>query len=216
MNNQHIANFLHERRDKAVEAFQAAPSVHPRFQETFSALLSFDFAAYRQQLHDEILQNVALWQNANTTEAKPLDALLFEFNSIYEWAVEARAYGIVDWQKPEPRASGFDMGYDYGFQGDFEAVPGISLSFLQPLEDLLAPETIHELAEPEQDMEEISGFQPLADAYLFSGLVVVHETLVALNQRSIFAKIGLKPDGLFLLGGHDTGLVYPILSTSAD
>jgi hypothetical protein len=216
MNNQHIANFLRQRRDEAVKAFQAAPNVHPRFQETFATIVSFDFAAYRQQLHDEILQNVVCWQGDNTTEVKPLDAVLFEFNSIYEWAVEARAYGIIDWQKPGFQVSDFDMGYSYDFRSDFEAVLGISLSFLQPLEDLLNPETIHELAEPEQDMEEIPGFQPLADAFLFSGLVVVHETLVELNQRSVFTKVGLEPDGLFLLGGHDTGLVYPILSTSAD
>ncbi|MBJ6142196.1 hypothetical protein [Hymenobacter sp. BT559] len=216
MNNQHIANFLRQRRDEAVKAFQAAPNVHPRFQEAFASLLGFDFVAYRQQLHDEILQNVVLWQGDTNTEAKPLDAVLFEFNSIYEWAVEARAYGIVDWQKPEPQVSGFDMGYNLDFRSDFEAIPGLSLSFLQPLEDLLNPETIDELAEPEQDMEEVLGFQPLADAFLFSGLIVVHETLVELNRHSAFAKIGLELNGLFLLGGHDTGLVYPILSTSAN
>ncbi|MGI4862773.1 MAG: hypothetical protein ACRYFZ_02550 [Janthinobacterium lividum] len=216
MDNQRIAIFLTERRDKAVKAFQTVPNVHPRFQEAFVVLMGFDFAAYRQQLHNEVLQNVALWQKDNTAEAKPLDALLFEFNSIYEYAVEARAYGIIDWQEPEPQVSGFDMGYDFDFQAGIEAVPGISLSFLQPLEELLNPETIDELAEPGQDMEGIAGFQSLADAYLFSGLVVVHAVLAELNQRAAFAEIGLKPTGLFLLGGHDTGLVYPILSKSAD
>jgi hypothetical protein len=158
------------------------------------------------------LQNAVFWQEDNRNEINPLDAILFEFNSIYEQAVEAPAYGIVNWQEPELKVSGFDMGYNLDFREGFEAVPGISLSFLQPLEDLLNPETIDELAEPEQDMEEISGFQSLSNAYLLSGLVVVHEALAELNQRSIFAKAGLKPNGLFLLGGHDTGLVYPILS----
>jgi hypothetical protein len=216
MTNQHIASFLRQRRDEAVRDFLATPSVHPRFRETFASLLGFDFVAYRQQIHDEILQNVALWQRDTTTEAKPLDAVLFEFNGIYEWAVEAQAYGIVDWQKPELRVSGFDMGYDLDFRSDFEAVPGISLSFLQPLEDLLNPETIDELAAPKQDMEEVPGFQSLADAFLCSGLVVVHEALVELNRQAVFAGVDLAPGGLFLLGGHDTGLVYPILSISAN
>ncbi len=216
MNNQAIAEFLSEQRDKAIRDFQTISNAHPRFQETFVILVNFDFVAYHQQLHSEILQNLIFWQSEGTAEAKPLDAILFEFNSIYEHAVEARAYGIIDWQEPELRVAGFDMGYNYSFQDGFEAVPGTSLSFLQPVEDLLSPETIDEFVEPEQDMEEIPGFQLLVNAFLFSGLVVVHNVLVELDQLSAFAKIELKPKGLFLLGGHDTGLVYPIFSKSAD
>lgn len=216
MNNQNIAEFLSEQRDRAIGDFQTTPNAHPRFQETFAVLAGFDFVAYHQQLRSEILQNVVFWQKGGAVEANPLDAVLFEFNSIYECAVEARAYGIIDWQEPEMQVTGFEMGYNYSFLDEFEAVPGISLSFLQPIEDLLSPETIDGFIEPGQDMEEVPGFRSLVNAFLFSGLVAVHNVLAELDQRSTFAQLELKSKGLFLLGGHDTGLVYPILSKSAD
>ena len=215
MTNKEIFSFLCEQRDKAIEAFQTTADVHPRFQEALATLVAFDFAVYRQQLRQEIIQHVAFWRANNPGAAELVDAVLFEFNSIYEGATEAAAYGIVDWQKPAFEAGGFDMGFDYNFRKGFEAVPGITLSFLQPLEDLLNPATIDELAEPEQEMEEVAGFQSLANAYLFSGLLPIHQVLVDLNQQAIFAEVTLKPDGLFLLGGHDTGVVYPLLTIAA-
>lgn len=213
MSNQQIAGYLQEQRDNALKSFQAVSDLHPHFQTCFATLMNFDFITYRQQLRDEILRNVTHWQaQEESGEAvKLLDALLFEFNSIYEWSVDANAYGVVDWQDASVQIEGFDMGFHYDFRKKFEAVPGISLSFLQPLEDLLHPDVIIEIAEPEQNMEDILGFQHLADSYLFSGLVPVHEVLIELSQQNIFAAVGLKPAAQFLLGGHDTGMVYPLL-----
>ncbi|AHJ98451.1 hypothetical protein [Hymenobacter swuensis] len=217
MDNQQIAHYLQQQRDTALTSFQAVTTMHPRIRACFATLQAFDFAAYRQQLHGEILRNLAQWQIlAKPEEAlQPLDALLFEFNSIYEYAEQADAYGIVDWQDAAPHIEGFDMGYKHDFRKGFEAVPGMSLSFLKPLEVLLDPGTIDELVDDEQDMEEVPGFQPLADAYLFSGLAVVHDVLAELNQQNHFAGIGLKPAAQILLGGHDTGIVYPLLFTAS-
>jgi hypothetical protein len=217
MGNQQIAQYLQEQCNDALAAFRAVQGVHPRFQQCFTTLQEFDFTHYRQQLRDEILQNVKYWQQVegDIEAARPLDALLLGFNSIYEQAVDAHAYGIVDWQDATPHTEGFDMGFDYDFRKQFYSVPGISLDFLQPLEELLAPETIHELADPQQDMEDVPSFRYLADATLFSGLVPVHEVLVDLDQQQTFAQIGLKPSAQFLLGGHDTGVVYPLLFTSS-
>ncbi len=216
MNNQLIGISLHERRDEAIAAFQLASNVHPRLQEAFAALANFDFTAYSQQLHSELVQNSHLWHEKPVSSDNSIDAILFEFNSIYEDAVDARAYGVIDWQKPVLHVAGFDMGYDFDFRKGFDAVPGISLHFLQPLEDLLNPDAIDELVEPDRDMEDVPGFQSLVNSFLFSGLSVIHRVLVESNLRTLFTKAGLKPDGLVVLGGHDTGLVYPLFSMSAD
>jgi hypothetical protein len=217
MNNQHIESYLIEQRDNALASFQAASTVHSPLWSCFEMLTAFDFAAYRQQLRAEILHNVIQWQAPESVEGTEqfLDAVLFEFNKIYDQAVEANAYGIVDWENVGPHVEGFDMGFSYDFRDNFENVPGISLSFLRPLEDLLAPDTIEEMAEIEEGREENPELKSLIDAYLFSGLVSIHNVLVELNKHHAFDRMGLTSSAQFLVGEHDTGVVYPLLFTSS-
>lgn len=217
MSNQDIERYLREQRENALTSFQAVSDTHSPLRPCFALLSEFDFVAYRQQLRTEILHNVIHWRVPENTKGpiNQLDAILFEFNKVYDQAVEANAYGITNWEDKGPHVEGFDMGFSYDFRENFDPVPGISLPFLQPLEDLLSPGTIEEMAELEEGREDNPELKQLIHAYLFSGLVSIHDVLAELDKHNTFAKVGFRPGAQFLLGEHDTGTVYPLLFTSS-
>ena len=151
------------------------------------------------------------WTNSDKgiVEKELVQAILFEYDFYIEENCEALSYGICEWKNFEPHTKALDMGYSYDFTSEFEAMPGITLSFF----DDLAPLDKTDFGPKYQfsGYLELPGIDNLLKSYIFSGLLAIHEAFTELDESKLFENINYEKGFMFVIGEHDTGEVYPLL-----
>lgn len=212
--NDKISNYLKAQLDSYKSKLKVLPNLAPVLSDLFQKLEQFDFEIYKKTAEKEIEHNLTEWWANPSKWVNPdeiIYSILFEYDlSYFAKDVEALAYGIVSWENFRLHTKGFDMGYNYDFAAGFEAVPGITLNFLDNLEKLDRLNLSEDI-----DIDELfdtEGYQELLKTYIFSGLVALNEVFCSLDKKDILKKIKSKKGFMFIIGEHDMGEVFPIYS----
>ncbi len=231
MTNELIRKNLTKRKESYLSVLNSIPNLDSYLKEILKNLNKFDFSSYKQNLENEILENLKEWwtnSNKGIKKEEQLFAILFEYDFFFKKNVEATAYGIEEWKDYRAQTDKFNMGFNYDFATEFYACPGIKLNFFDSLEALdhsnlpekytnnnlnLDELKIGELIEIDEfnDIEDLLGYQEIIELHKFQGMLAVHDVLLKLDSRKIFESLNYKNNFMFLIDEHDSGEVYPLL-----
>ena len=213
MRNKLIEENLRAQKESFLQSFKQLKGVNSLFIELFEDLQKFDFSSFKKQLAEEIRINLNEWwvnTDKGIIKEEKLYAVLFEYDyDIFQSEIEALSYGIGSWDDFETHTEDFDMGFNYDFSTEFEAAPGLTLKYYNPLEKLAEENLPDDLKT--QDLFDQDGYHELINSYTFSGLVAIHEVFVELEKSGELNKLNRLDGFMILIGEHDSGEVYPVL-----
>lgn len=215
--NDKIARYFASELSDAKQQLKTSTSANSFFLELLDKLELFDFQTFKQNIRNNIEHSLTnFWTNpAQGIDPKEtISAILFEYNSPLDKEPYAHAYGIIDWEDFGEYTEMFDMGDDYDFAEGFEATLGFDLDFFSPLAVLTDwyDENTDEYAPYLQNME---GYQALINAYLFSGLLCLHEVFKSMTEQGYFSKLNTAERFIFIIGEHDSEQ-YPLLILTSE
>jgi hypothetical protein len=217
MNNELIRKNLTKRKESCLSILNSISNLDSYLKNIFKNLSEFDFENYKQNLENEILENLKEWwtnPNQGIKKEEQLFAILFEYDYFFQKNVEATAYGIGEWKDYQVQTDKFDMGFDYDFTTEFYACPGIKLNFFDSLEALdhsNLPEKYTDNYSEVDDIEDIEGYNELIELHKFEGMIAIHDVLSKLNSNNEFESLNYMNNFMFLIDEHDSGEVYPLL-----
>lgn len=201
LSNSDIYQQLQAEVEQAISSFKSS-GAYQELAHGFEQFETFDFAAYRSKVKEEIKTNLhAVWTNTarGIDPSQKLDAILLEYYQPDQENLEAFSYGIIDWEGKEVTEVEVDMGWSYDFADALEQNTGITLDFFNPYID---------------DFDDDEEYE-LMRCYLSKGLLAVHEAMMELHQENAFDVINKNDEFYFLLGEHDSDC-YAILSIGGD
>ncbi|MFS4457137.1 hypothetical protein [Maribacter sp. 2304DJ31-5] len=217
MTNELIRKNLTKRKESCLSVLNSILNLDSYLKDIFKNLNEFDFENYKQNLENEILENLKEWwtnPNKGIKKEEQLFAILFEYDYFFQKNVEATAYGIGEWKDYQVQTDKFDMGFDYDFTTEFYACPGIKLNFFDGLEALdhsNLPEKYSDNYSDIDDIEDIEGYNELIELHKLEGMIAIQDVLSKLNSNNAFESLNYKNDFMFLIDEHDSGEVYPLL-----
>ncbi|WP_298894732.1 hypothetical protein [uncultured Psychroserpens sp.] len=213
MSNSKIIATLFSLRNEYDTNFNAIPNLDKLLYRLYQELKSYDFETYKKHLEVEIEKNLNEWwinPEKGIIRDEELFAILFEFDGYFLMeGVDAAAYGIGTWKDYKVQTEEFDMGYDYDFATKFDALPGITMSFMDSLailDDEKLPSEYKDV-----DIDELDGLIELFELYKFEGFIAIHETLMKMDFEQKFEGLNYKNNFMFIIDEHDSGEVYPLL-----
>lgn len=192
--NQLILENLKKHRDKHFAVFENYPFKNELLIKTYDKLKLANFYEFKKNLKEEISKNLEeTWIPLSGSQC--LDAILFEYDWILNLNEEAKAYGIIEWTDFQIYTDDFSMSNKYDFIDGFECVPGLTLSFAKPIQELKEGEHYRYY----DDIEE------LAYAYCYCGYIAIQEVFFELEKNRAFSNLNRKDNFMFLIGMHDIG-----------
>jgi len=217
MTNELIRKNLTKKRESCLSVLNSISNLDNHLKNILKNLNDFDFGSYKQDLENEILENLKEWwtnTNKGIKKEEQLFAILFEYDYFFQKNVEATAYGIGEWKDYQVQTDKFNMGFDYDFTTEFYACPGIKLNFFDSLEALdhsNLPEKYTDNYSDVDDLEDIEGYNELIELHKFEGMIAIHDVLLKLNSNNEFESLNYMNNFMFLIDEHDSGEVYPLL-----
>jgi len=217
MTNELIRKNLTKKRESCLSVLNSISNLDNHLKNILKNLNDFDFGSYKQNLENEILENLKEWwtnTNKGIKKEEQLFAILFEYDYFFQKNVEATAYGIGEWKDYQVQTDKFNMGFDYDFTTEFYACPGIKLNFFDSLEALdhsNLPEKYTDNYSDVDDLEDIEGYNELIELHKFEGMIAIHDVLLKLNSNNEFESLNYMNNFMFLIDEHDSGEVYPLL-----
>ncbi len=231
MTNELIRKNLTKRKESCLSALNSISNLDSYLNDILKNLNEFDFEIYKQDLKNEILENLKEWWTnpvKGIKKEEELFAILLEYDYFFQKNVEATAYGIGEWKDYQVQSDKFNMGFDYDFTTEFYACPGIKLNFFDSLEALdhsNLPEkyTNNNLnfddlkigvpidVDVLNDIEDLEGYQEIIELHKCEGMLSIHDMFLELDKRKVFETINYKNNFMFLIEEHDSGEVYPLL-----
>ncbi len=231
MSNELIRKNLTKRKESCLSVLNSISNLDSHLKSILENLSEFDFGTYKQNLENEILENLKEWWTnpiKGIKKEEQLFAILFEYDYFFQKNVEATSYGIGEWKDYQTQTDKFNMGFDYDFTTEFYACPGIKLNFFDSLQNLdysNLPEKYSnkhlnfdelkngELVQIDEyyDIEELEGYQEIIELHKCEGMLTIHDILLKLDKRKVFEAINYKNNFMFLIDEHDSGEVYPLL-----
>jgi hypothetical protein len=214
MRNIKITQSLITKKEISFKNLNQTQQLNPLFKELFESIQEYDFESYKNNLKDEIQNNLEIWwtnpkNGINLTEK--LSAIMFEFtNYFYEKNPEAESYGLKSFKNHHLHTDNFILS-EIDDSSNFCAMGGLTLPFLnQFIEKLFLNELPTELKK--EDREEIKGYKDLLDFYLYSGFEIINKAFLELNQQELFNKINKQDKFLFIIQSHDSEYSIPLLA----
>ncbi len=217
MTNELIRKNLTKRKESCLSVLNSISNLDSHLKNIFKNLNEFDFGNYKQNLENEILENLKEWwtnPNKGIKKEEQLFAILFEYDYFFQKNVEATSYGIGEWKDYQVQTDKFNMGFDYDFTTEFYACPGIKLNFFDSLESIdysNLPEKYTDNYSDVDDIEDIEGYIELIELHKFEGMIAIHDVLSKLNSNNEFESLNYMNNFMFLIDEHDSGEVYPLL-----
>lgn len=201
--NQAIQTYLTSRREEALSAIRH----NPLTKAVCAQLEATDLTAVTRQFAQEIGATATKWWPTLDAD-KPIDAILFEYDYLYEPNPMADLYGcrFTDPADLHVQAESYFIGWDYDMP--LEALPGITLSLLNPLY-LLQNSGNTELFENTKLVAE------LRNAYLFTAFLALHHAVAELVQTDVYEHMPRRRPFHFLIQEHDMAETYPIYIETA-
>jgi len=205
--NKSIKTKLEIEAKRAHRAFQEISNKNRLLIEIFEKLEAFDFEAYKLKAAAEIKKNLKEWWTNPEKGIKKeiaLQAILFEYDGTWWAEKEAMAYGICQWEDFELSDEGVDMGYNYEFAGEFEAMPGITLDYF----DSFAILDDNDKVEKEygvDDYWDLEGYDELTEYAEAKGSIALHEVFVDLNTENKLSDLNIENEFMIIFGEHDAG-----------
>lgn len=187
--NQAIYQYLTSRRDQVLSAFQSTNTVVNSVRDELNLISPHDV---KLQFDQELTMNCEkYWLEA----IEPIDGIVFEYDYIYRPNEEAVAYGIIfnGQNSFKLQAEPYSFGYDYGFAALFEAVPGITLTVINPLCKL----------ENLPDIYSSESIAAVKEAYVLTASIALHLALADFVQGSTFERLVRHSPTHFFFQEHD-------------
>ena len=217
MTNELIRKNLIKRKESCLSALNSISNLDSYLKEILKNLNEFDFETYKQNLENEILENLKEWwtnPDKGIKKEEQLFAILFEYDYFFQKNVEATSYGIGEWKDYQVQTDKFDMGFDYDFTTEFYSCPGIKLDFfdsLESLDDSKLPEKHTDNYSNLDDIEDINGYNELIELHKSKGMIAIHDVLSKLDNDNEFESLNYKDNFMFIIDEHDSSEVYPLL-----
>ena len=189
------------------KAFQEIPNKNRILTEIFDKLEAFDFEKYKLKAEAEIKKNLKEWwtnPDKGIKEEIALQTILFEYDGTWWTDKEAMAYGIWKWEDFELSDEGVDMGYNYEFAGEFEAMPGITLDYFNCFAVLDDDEKVKEEYDAE-DYWDLDGYDELTMYAEAKGSLILHEVFVNLHAQNALSVLNIEEEFMIIFGEHDMG-----------
>lgn len=207
MTNEKIKTQLREDQKLHFKNFHAIPDKNLVFTNIFKKFADFDFANYKAKLAAEIKENLKEWWT-NTEKGiikeYPIQVLLFEYDGTWWKNKEALAYGIWKWDKYDSKEADPELGYNYEFTSEFEAMPGISLTYFDCFGILDEDEKLKKKYGVE-DYWDMDGYDELIGYAEATGNLAIHEVLADLHSENVFSALNLEDKCFVFFGEHDMG-----------
>jgi len=205
--NKSIKNKLAAQAKDARKSFFEVPNKNRILTEIFDKLEAFDFETYKLKAFTEIKKNLKEWWTNNDKGIKKeiaLQVILFEYDGTWWANKEAMAYGICQWEDFELSDEEVDMGYNYEFAGEFEAMPGITLDYFDCFAILDDDEKVNKEYNAE-DYWDLDGYDDLRMYVDAVGSLALHEVFVNLYKENVLADLNIEDKFMIIFGEHDMG-----------
>jgi hypothetical protein len=207
MTNKSIKDYFEKEAKKARQEFQEKANKNRIFTEIFDKLVAFDFAAYKLKVAAEIKKNIKEWwtnPEKGIVKEYPIQVILFEYDGTWWKDKEALAYGIWKWDNYDSEEEDPELGYNYEFTSEFEAMPGISLDYFNCFGILDDDEKVREEYNAE-DYWDLDGYDELTAYAEAKGNLVIHEVFADLQAENAFSELNLEDKCFVFFGEHDMG-----------
>ena len=207
MTNESIKNDFEKAMKNSRQEFQEIANKNRIFTEIFDKFEAFDFAAFKLKIAAEIKKNIKEWwanPEKGIIKEYAIQVILFEYDGTWWKDKEALAYGIWKWDKYNSEEEDPELGYNYEFTSESEAMPGISLDYFNSFSILDKDEIVKDEygAENYWDLE---GYDELAAYVDAKGSLAIHEVFVDLQAENAFSTLNLEDKCFVFFGEHDMG-----------
>ncbi len=207
MTNKKIKKELMKNQALHLKSFHAISNKNRVFTKIFEKFEAFDFAAYKLKIAAEIKHNLKDWwtnPEKGIIKEYPIQVILFEYDGTWWKNKEALAYGIWKWDKFDSDEEDAELGYNYEFTSEFEAMPGISLDYFNCFKILDKDEKLKRKYGVE-DYWDLDGFDELSGYVEATGSLAIHQVFADLHAENVFSALNLEDNCKFFFGEHDAG-----------
>jgi len=207
MTNESIKSYFLNEAKKSRQEFQEIANKNRILTEIFDKFEAFDFTAYKLKVAAEIKKNIKEWwtnPEKGIIKEYPIQIILFEYDGTWWKDKEALAYGIWKWDKYNSEEEDPELGYNYEFTSEFEAMPGISLDYFNCFGILDEDEKVKNEYDAENYWD-LAGYDELSAYAEAKGSLVIHEVFADLYTENGFSDLNLEDKCFIFFGEHDMG-----------